>query len=200
MSPGTEINDYILTKYYDAFQVGNAYNSMYTVWLKFFLKPHNVVLSLNKWEISFTVYFTCGHLKGFWKRRNTDACNYITLYYIISVIKCKTRNRKEQSQQYSSGSCPEMRPHIRWMLFEIGIVWENVDEILNHPVAEVVLLLEEETRGELSLPASAIYVQKTFPGSTDVKRLSVSAQQIWRYLFFHLPQSEPCVVSACVNS
>lgn len=93
-----------------------------------------------------------------------------------------------------------MRPNVQRMLFEISIVWEDVDEILNHPVAEVVLLLEEETRGELSLPASGIYVQKTFPGSTDVKKLSVSAQQIWRYFFFHLPQSEPCVVSACVNS
>lgn len=67
----------------------------------------------------------------------------------------------------------QLRQYMWWMLFEIGIVWEDVDEILNHPVAEVVLLLEGETRGELSLPASAVYVQKTFPGSTDAEKLSV---------------------------
>ena len=150
-------------------------------------------------QSGFTRCFSSGHLKGFWRRRNTDVCNDVTLYYIIYVIKRKIRPRKEHSRQYSSGSCPETRPYVWRRLFEIGIVWEDVNEILNHPVAEVVLLLEEETRGEVSLPASAIYVQKTLPGSTDVKKLSVSAQQTWRYLFAHLPQSEPCAVSACVN-
>lgn len=52
MSPGTEINEYILTKYYDAFQVINAYTGMYTLWLKVVLKSHYVVLKLNKWEIN----------------------------------------------------------------------------------------------------------------------------------------------------
>lgn len=34
------------------------------------------------------------------------------------------------------------------LLFEIGVVGEDVDEILNHSVAEVVLLLEEEAERE----------------------------------------------------
>lgn len=36
----------------------------------------------------------------------------------------------------------------RLFLFEIGVVGEDVDEILNHSVAEVVLLLEEEAERE----------------------------------------------------
>lgn len=62
------------------------------------------------------------------------------------------------------------------MLFEIGIVWEDVDKILNHPVAEVVLLLEEETRGELS-PASVFfglfYVHKQFQAAQMWQRCQV---------------------------
>lgn len=36
----------------------------------------------------------------------------------------------------------------RQALFEIGVVGEDVDEILNHSVAEVILLLEEEAERE----------------------------------------------------
>lgn len=41
---------------------------------------------------------------------------------------------------------------------------------------------------------------ETVPNNTSVNKLTVSAQRVWYYLVFHLPQSEPCVVSACVNS
>lgn len=63
------------------------------------------------------------------------------------------------------------------MLFEIGIVWVDVDKILNHPVAEVVLLLEEETRGELSPRGGGGLVflcAQAVPGSTDVRKLPVT--------------------------
>lgn len=132
---------------------------------------------------SFTVYFTCEYLKGFWRRRNTDVCNDIMLYYIISVIKCKTRNRKENSKQYSSGSCLEMRPHMWWMSFEIGIVWEDVDEILNHPVAEVVLLLEEERKEESCHCQRALFMC----------RKHFQAAQMWKSCQF--PHSRSDVIS-----
>lgn len=64
------------------------------------------------------VNFTCGHLKGFWRRRNTEVYNYITLYYIISVIKRKTPTRKEHSQQYSSGGCPEV-----CRKYAVDVIW-----------------------------------------------------------------------------
>lgn len=44
------------------------------------------------------------------------------------------------------------------MLFKIGVVGENVNEILNHPVAEVVLLLEKKQAGKkkgVSVPPCA---------------------------------------------
>lgn len=77
----------------------------------------------------------------------------------------------------------------KWrMLFEIGIVWEDVDKILNHPVAEVVLLLEEERRGELS-PRSAgcfffwfVLCAQAVPGRCE-KAASFCAADLTRSLF-----------------
>ncbi len=42
-------------------------------------------------------------------------------------------------------------------LFKIGVVGENVNKILNHSVAEVVLLLQGKAEGEVLL---SIYMQK----------------------------------------
>lgn len=144
---------------------------------------------------SFTVYFTCGYLKVFLKEAEHRRLEF---YYAILHHFCA----KHGIQKNIHNNMHQQVARKWWMLFEIGIVWEDVDKILNHPVAEVVLLLEEETRGELSPPSGFAFVlcADTVPGSTDAKKLSACAQQIWRYLFFHLPQSEPCAVSACVNS
>ena len=57
------------------------------------------------------------------------------------------------------------------MLFKIGVVGENVNKILHHSVAVVVLLLEGEGRGRRSVTA-------VVPNNANVNKLTVSAQQV----------------------
>lgn len=40
--------------------------------------------------------------------------------------------------------CQKYTEHIWQVLFEIGVVWEDINKVLNHSVAEVVLLLQGE--------------------------------------------------------
>ena len=80
-----------------------------------------------------------------------------------------------------------------FFLFKIGVVWEDVDEILNHSVAEVVLLLKgKKKKRKEKCVKKCLQTTQTW-GSFCTAGYILSG-------FFHLPQSEPCVVSACVNS
>lgn len=75
-----------------------------------------------------------------------------------------------------------------WVLFKIGVVWENVNKVLDHSVAEVILLLEGKAKGE----AWARKRLETIPNNTNV-------EQDDDFFFLLLPWFEPCVVSAYVN-
>lgn len=82
----------------------------------------------------------------------------------------------------------------RQALFEIGVVGEDVNKILDHSVAEVILLLEEEAEREAE---ESLRVQEMC-GILSLSFFSFSAADV--IFFSHLPQSEPCVVSACADS
>lgn len=78
----------------------------------------------------------------------------------------------------------------RQALFEVGVVREDVDKILDHSVAEVILLLEEEREREREAEESLC--------DRDFFFSSLSTADF--IFFFHLPPSEPCAVSACADS
>lgn len=44
-----------------------------------------------------------GNKSRFWRRRRTNVCNYISLYYIIFYYRVQKSEWNESSQQYSSG-------------------------------------------------------------------------------------------------
>lgn len=54
--------------------------------------------------------------------------------------------------------------------FEIGIVWENVDEVLYHSVAEVILFLQKKERKRMNIIQ---WCQSCYPGDQTTYWLSV---------------------------
>lgn len=92
---------------------------------------------------------------------------------------------------------PEVYKSTIWQAsFEIGVVWEDVDKILNHSVAEVILLLEEESGGKRRHCARLRMCRNIF----FFFFLTSTTDDFDFFLILHLPQSEPCVVSACADS
>lgn len=120
---------------------------------------------------------------------------YITSFPLRVVIKCKNVKNcsflENNIQKKKTFAYVNLTQSVQRSitLFEIGVVWENVNKILDHSVAEVVLLLRGKAKRR------RVTVQKRLQTCSCTGKFDIIS-----LFFFHLPQSEPYVVSACVNS
>lgn len=83
----------------------------------------------------------------------------LLFFYICNQVQNVKRAcfRKQHSERERKKLDRSIQNSIRRVLFKIGVVGENVHKILNHSVAEVVLLLEGKAEWE------SVTVRKGFP-------------------------------------